>query len=58
MLNDLKNIVMGWVLKRPTIVVNNIIYVFCEKLRCFEIFKNIKNNPIVICDVGCLEKTN
>jgi hypothetical protein len=40
MLNNLRNIVMGWVyspqIPPPQIVINNIIYIFCGKLECFE----------------------
>ncbi len=39
------------------IVVNNIIYVLCEKLGCFE-NKNIEKKPIVTYDSRLFEKAN
>jgi len=34
----------------PPIIFNNIIYVFCEKLKHLENKIKIKNNPIIIYD--------
>jgi hypothetical protein len=37
MLNNSRDIIMEWVSPTPyPIVVNNIIYLLCEKLECFE----------------------
>jgi hypothetical protein len=43
-------------LKPPTIVVNNILYVFCEKSRCLENKKLLKTTPLSYMIVGCLKK--
>jgi len=49
---------MGWMLTLPSIVVNNIIYVFCEQLEHIENKLLLKENPLSFTIIGCLKEVN